>query len=354
MKLLTIIIPTYNMEAYLDRCLGSLVMTDSELMSQLEVLVVNDGSKDGSMVIAQRYAGQYPATYRIIDKENGNYGSCINRGLAEATGQYIKVLDADDWFITAHLAEMMRLMAAHEVDAVISAYDMVGRKENDPVPIRYNLPENEEFALGRMDDVTMRQVTMHAVAYRTEMVRAIGYRQSEGMSYTDQEWIFLPMAHARKLIHYGKPVYQYRIGREGQTVNGKVWERNFWMELKGMRVMLDEYHRIAETLEADAQRYLEQRLSFRNYAIYEAYFTKFRTTDNNDLMRQYDQQLATLHPGLYQTAGCYSVFGLHYVRWWRGHNFAAHIPWLWLMSWLGNTKKDLKARYKHYRAKHNS
>lgn len=96
-KLITIIIPTYNMERYLAKCLDTLVISD-ENMGLLEVLVVNDGSKDASGRIAHWYEGKYPATFRVIDKENGNYGSCVNKGLQEAKGKYVKVLDADATF----------------------------------------------------------------------------------------------------------------------------------------------------------------------------------------------------------------------------------------------------------------
>lgn len=98
-KLLTIIIPTYNMQEYLHRCLDSLLVR-ADLMDRLEVLVVNDGSKDNSSAIAHEYEAKYSQTIRVIDKENGNYGSCVNRGLVEAQGKYIKVLDADDWLCT--------------------------------------------------------------------------------------------------------------------------------------------------------------------------------------------------------------------------------------------------------------
>ena len=98
-KLLSIIIPTYNMEKYLHKCLDSLVVSD-ENMVRLEVLVINDGSKDTSSQIAHEYEDKYSKTIRVVDKDNGNYGSCINRGLKEATGKYVKVLDADDYLDT--------------------------------------------------------------------------------------------------------------------------------------------------------------------------------------------------------------------------------------------------------------
>ena len=97
-KILTVVIPTYNMEKLLDKCLTSLIVNDKELMNQLEVLVVIDGAKDRSSEIAHSYEIKFPNTFRVIDKENGNYGSCVNRGLNEALGKYIKILDADDWF----------------------------------------------------------------------------------------------------------------------------------------------------------------------------------------------------------------------------------------------------------------
>ena len=123
-KLLTIVIPTYNMQNYLHRCLDSLLLPDKQ-MEQLEVLVINDGSKDKSSTIAHEYEAKYPNTFRVIDKENGNYGSCVNRGLKEATGKYIKVLDADDWFDTMNFEKYISFLAKTDADLVLSDFDYV-------------------------------------------------------------------------------------------------------------------------------------------------------------------------------------------------------------------------------------
>ena len=98
-KVLTLIIPSYNMEKYLDRCLSSLVV-GKEQMGLFEALIINDGSKDRTSEIGHSYESSYPDTFRVIDKKNGHYGSCVNRGLAEAKGTFVKVLDADDAFDT--------------------------------------------------------------------------------------------------------------------------------------------------------------------------------------------------------------------------------------------------------------
>ena len=92
-KILTIVIPTYNMQDYLHRCLDSLIVPE-EQMKHLEVLVVNDGSKDNSSAIAHEYQNKYPDTFRVIDKDNGHYGSCVNAALKIATGKYFRLVDA--------------------------------------------------------------------------------------------------------------------------------------------------------------------------------------------------------------------------------------------------------------------
>ena len=124
-KLLTIVIPTYNMQDYLARCLDSLIIKDDDLMSKLEVLVVNDGSKDNSSAIAHEYEAKYPNTFRVIDKENGNYGSCVNRGLKEAAGKYIKVLDADDWFDNSNFEKYLSVLSSIDADLILTDFSIV-------------------------------------------------------------------------------------------------------------------------------------------------------------------------------------------------------------------------------------
>ena len=97
MKYLTITIPSYNSEQYLERCLDSLILPRG-WMEHIEIIVVNDGSTDRTGEIADDYVRRFPDTVRVVHKENGGHGSGVNAGLALATGRYFKVLDSDDWF----------------------------------------------------------------------------------------------------------------------------------------------------------------------------------------------------------------------------------------------------------------
>ena len=123
-KQLTLIIPTYNMERYLRTCLDSLIIDEGQ--QALEVLIINDGSKDASSAIAHEYEREYPDIFRVINKENGNYGSCINRGLKEATGRYLKILDADDYFDNASLIQFLKIIVTIDTDMILTDNTIYG------------------------------------------------------------------------------------------------------------------------------------------------------------------------------------------------------------------------------------
>lgn len=107
MPALSIIIPVYNVENYLKKCLDSFI---SEKLSDYEIILVNDGSTDSSPEICQEYSGNYPDFIRYVSKENGGLGSARNRGLEEASGEYILFLDSDDYLNKNALEEMLSLI----------------------------------------------------------------------------------------------------------------------------------------------------------------------------------------------------------------------------------------------------
>lgn len=224
-KILTIVIPTYNMQDYLRRCLDSLIVPE-EQMKQLEVLVINDGSKDNSSAIAHEYQDRYPDTFRVIDKENGNYGSCVNRGLKEATGKYIKILDADDYFDTENLASFLNFLRGVEEDLVISDYCIVDESGNITSCRTYKMPENKALSFYDYCNNVLHYIQMHAVTYNRHIFDGLEYHQTEGISYTDQEWIFLPMSRVKTFVYFNQALYMYFIGRQGQTMDAKVMAKH--------------------------------------------------------------------------------------------------------------------------------
>jgi len=244
-KVLSIIIPTYNMENYLNRCLDSLIVDNMDL---LEVLVINDGSKDRSSEIAHTYSQRYPGTFKVIDKENGNYGSCINRGLKEATGKYVKILDADDYYRSNELNLFLEKLKNCNSDIAFTTYTI--RKYNDEIEFTIDIPskyENKtictsEFSFEESQLAQLRK--MHCMCTKIQLLKDNNYFQTEGISYTDTQFVFYSFLYSKTISFFNLNIYQYCLGRDGQTMSPTAMIKNNMHFYLNARKMLEDYSKI--------------------------------------------------------------------------------------------------------------
>ena len=248
-KLLTLAVPTYNMEKYLARCLDSVLCDNRDY---LEVIVVNDGSKDRSSEIGHEYEAKYPDVIRVIDKENGNYGSCVNRALAEATGKYFRMLDADDWCDTSALNQWVEYLKACNADMVLTVAE--DRDESGNLIQRLAAPravqEEKVYTADEFDGIKLGYTKLfcsHIVTYKTSILREIGLQLQHGISYTDNEYVFFPLDHVQTIIYYNLPVYQYFVGREGQTTQPEILMKQAEQIMQVFKRLYDYYdlHKIS-------------------------------------------------------------------------------------------------------------
>ena len=126
MKVLSFIIPSYNSAHFLDKCIPSMLVP--QLLSKIEIIVVDDGSIDATAETASRYCEQYPETVRLISQENKGHGGALNTGCAAAQGKYLKVIDADDWVVTENLPRLIELLENCEEYREI-AYSQLSKEE---------------------------------------------------------------------------------------------------------------------------------------------------------------------------------------------------------------------------------
>ena len=189
-KVLTVVIPSYNVESYLEDTLESFVAP--EILSEIEVLIVNDGSKDRTPEIAKEYEEKYPGTFRLISKENGGHGSTINRGIEEAVGTYFKVVDGDDWVNTSDFAELVRKLRTTNADYVVTKYYKVNDKTKEKKIVEF--PFLEAHPECTFDEAASgSEIPMHALVIRTAILQEHRIRMDEHCFYVDNEYITFPV-----------------------------------------------------------------------------------------------------------------------------------------------------------------
>lgn len=299
-KILSIIIPTYNMEVLLDQCLTSLILPNYEHRSMLDVIVVIDGATDRSSDIAHKYANKYPETFTVIDKENGNYGSCINAALPKAKGKYVRILDADDSYETSNLSTFLDLLQNLDVELVLTDFANYNTERKKTSYSNMPFEPNKIFAFSAIPITTF--LPMHAVTYRTNIFDNIKYHQSEGVSYTDMEWVFHPMSQVSTVYYWNKEIYRYLIGREGQTIDSTIRNSRQSHQAKGIMAEID----VMLTLPADHKNcnygFLQHWLQYRLNCIYADNLIDFKipfdlVTFDRQLKKKSEEwyQRATLH-----------------------------------------------------------
>lgn len=327
-KILSIIIPTYNMEKLLQRCLDSLIVSD-ENMALLEVLVINDGSGDASSTIGHEYESKYPQTIRVIDKENGNYGSCINRGLKEATGKYVRILDADDYYQTENLDSFISWLKDTDVDLVLSDMESVfadGHRIRHSFDISADITYDTELL---NHDEFKNKLEMHQVTYKKRVLDAVSYQQTEGISYTDQEWTFYPMPGVRTIVYFPEIIYEYMLDREGQTMNLEVELKRVGQKMIIARRMID-YLKEWHYDDLPSKNYLACRLSRFLRLIYKQvllYQSDEQYLSHKDELIALDKKVHHDLPSLYDEASAFvisSEIPLKFVKYWRDNGCRYH------------------------------
>lgn len=235
-KLLTVTIPAYNAEKYIEYTLNSLGAGygEKKQLEQLEILVVDDGSVDQTGAIADQYAEKYPDIVRAIHKENGGHGSGINCGIREARGRYFKVIDADDWVDSEAFWKLVRTLEQCEDDAVVSGfYWRLDNGNGNPESFSKEVEIKEPFSgviYGQtylFDEVAENlYIKMHGVTWRTAILKQLPMRIDEKCFYVDSEYVLYPIPWIQTIRFIPDFVYQYRIGREGQSVSPERLLRN--------------------------------------------------------------------------------------------------------------------------------
>jgi len=279
-KILTITVPSYNTEQYIDECMPYLI--DQTIIDDIEILVVSDGSKDKTAAVANKWQERYPQSIRVIEKENGGHGSTINRGIAEATGKYFKVVDGDDWVKTENLVKLVEFLKSNDVDLINNPY-----YEHDEETKDETLMMTLDISSDKINDYAdivekIKIPPMHTITYRTSILKDNNIRIDEKMFYVDVEYIAYPLPYVKNQVYLDFPVYVYRVNSDTQSmaIGNMVKNRN--MHLTMLKHIWEFIKNLPKVTETSVKRVLHQRFS----ELIVAQYVIDLSIDNKDIRRR--------------------------------------------------------------------
>lgn len=245
MKLISFAVPCYNSQDYMKKCVDSLLTGGDDV----EIIIVNDGSKDNTLAIANEYAAEYPRIVKVIDKPNGGHGSGVNAGLVSASGIYYKVVDSDDWLDEGALKELLNTIKRHtEAGTPPDLYVCNFVYEHVADGTRHVSAYDKKFPTGQIsswDGVKAfrfsHMLLMHALVYKRECLIASGTVLPEHTFYVDNLFAYKPLPFMKTVCYLNVDLYRYYIGRADQSVNVKNLVKRFDQQIRVMTCMVDSY-----------------------------------------------------------------------------------------------------------------
>lgn len=266
-RLLTIVVPSYNTERYIGRCIPTMLRHRRRL--DLELLLVNDGSSDHTLQKLLAFERAYPDTVRVIDKKNGGHGSVINAGIRKARGKYLKVVDGDDWVVSRNLERLLCFLEQTDADLVVNPYVVWNMETGRKQTVRYPHTAGRTLDFGLVAG-KIREIGIHASTYRTQLLRGHHVSVRENCFYEDTEYILYPVRFIERVCVLDFPVTVYRTGTAGQSVHP---ERVYQNRKMHWLVIADccSYYMRSTGLSAAKRRYMERMICRRILSQYLLY-----------------------------------------------------------------------------------
>jgi len=258
MKILSLIVPAYNSEQFLDKGIPSFLHPD--VIDQLDIIIVNDGSRDNTAEKAETYCRMYPDSIRLISQENKGHGGALNTGCAAAVGKYLKVIDADDWVVTENLPVFFEQLKNCTSDVVLTHHHTIDISTGEVKSWR-SYPENFGRAYTFAEIMPQwknfdRSLTFHGITYNTEFYHRRGMKLSEHVFYEDHEFATYPCCMAESITVFDLFIYEYRIGDVTQSVSNENQLKRLSHTETVLRRLVSEYRTLPEDISQGGRDYV--------------------------------------------------------------------------------------------------
>lgn len=297
-KLLTISIAAYNVEKTIEECLNSFL--PCKHFDALEILVINDGSKDRTVEIVSEYVRKYTGVIYLVNKENGGHGSTLNKSLELATGKYYRAVDGDDWIDAVELDKLCDCLKKTDVDVVVDIYREVYPDHNKVVSSQKKHKLGEKYSFDELfrDNVTDDSLLVMANStVKTQRLRDVGMKIQENCFYADTEMYFYIGLAAETVMFVDACVYQYRLGNAGQSVSNEGIYRHVEDLIKIELNLIKLYHEIVSPdMSVARQKYLFSIIDSRYTMLFDWYTIIIQKPDKDKLFIEFLRETKNMYP----------------------------------------------------------
>ncbi|MBQ4527828.1 MAG: glycosyltransferase family 2 protein [Clostridia bacterium] len=241
MKYLSVVVPCYNSQDYMEKCIDSVLHGGDDV----EIIIVDDESKDNTGKIADEYAAKYPDIIRVIHQNNGGHGEGVNQGVLNSTGLYFKVVDSDDWLNTEALDNLLSAIKKNHAegtdpDLYICNYVYEHTADNTTYVMSYKdkFPDKKIFTWNEMKGFGVSQcLMMHSVVFRTKFLQKDYIPLPKHTFYVDNIYMYRPLPYVKSISYLNLDLYRYFIGRDDQSITEANVIKRLDMQMKVTELM---------------------------------------------------------------------------------------------------------------------
>lgn len=290
---LTVSVAAYNVENYLAECLEP--FADYEFNDNLEVIIVNDGSTDSTLKIAEEYKQNYPKIFKIVDKVNGGWGSTINAALEVAKGEYFKQLDGDDYFHRDNLKKLIAYLKDKDVDIVLTPFITFENETDRIISVNGSFEQLDINCIYKIcgTENIFENVAMHSLTVKTNVLYSDTFklRITENCFYTDVEYLVKSINNSDNYEYLGLPIYYYRVGREGQSVSKTGIVKHYKEHKRVLFNCLDYVNN--EVYDLSKKTIITKRLEDMLFAQYQRFCYLDISLDVKNELKEFDTKIRT-------------------------------------------------------------
>ncbi len=320
MRILTFLIPCYNVAACVNRCIDSMLV--DEVLDNIEILLINDGSKDNTLEVLHEYEATYPSVVRVIDKENGGWGTAINLGIREAKGKYLKEVDADDWVSSKDLKEYVDFLKENDIDYIATNYTEYFKATNKYEHHTYHKDiYNKPMSLNDFweNHYNAWDFPIHAITYRTQVLRDNDIKVGDRY-YGDIEFNLYPLPYVHSISVLPINVTVYFRGSDEQSTSTAGYAKHYKDYIMMSQRLTTFFLKLPNILHPNLHHFIEITVLgtlLKAYYMMMSPIYAGKADGVSEELKKYDRWMKDADTEIYKYCGRQRKHGIAYIRLWR-------------------------------------